>query len=108
MIIYKAILKIKCSRVTQFHEVVPYLLQKHDHSHLEAEVYQAATRMTLKQNKDSNDLALLSWLEHPHLQIVKQILKPGRTISVHTENKNKEIASMRTLDRGVFRIYIEF
>lgn len=78
---YKAILKIKCSRISQFHEVVPYLLQKHDNTHLEAEVYQAATRMTLKQNKNNNDLAFPRCLEHPHLQIVKQILRPGHTIS---------------------------
>lgn len=63
--------KNKCSRISQFHEVVPYLLQKHDHSHLEAEVYQTATRMTLKQNNNNNnDLALLGWLKHPHLQTV--------------------------------------
>ena len=95
--------KFKYSRVSQFHEIVPYLLQKHDNSHLEAKVYQTATRMTLKQNKSINDLALLGCLKYPHIQIVQQILKPGHLISMRKENKNREeIAHMRIPDREVF------
>ena len=56
--LYKTHLKIACSRISQLHEVVPYLLQKHDDSHLEAEVYQAATRMALKQKSKSHKLLL--------------------------------------------------
>ena len=57
---YMASLKIKYSRVSQFHEIVPYLLQKHDNSHLEAKVYQTATRMTLKQATGAIRISLFS------------------------------------------------
>lgn len=36
------------SRVTELHEVVPDLFEEHDDSHLQAQIDQTATRVTLR------------------------------------------------------------
>lgn len=59
-------LKITCSRVSKFHEVVPYLFQKHNHTHLQAKIYQTATRMTLEKN-DKNMAVILLFLAGSHI-----------------------------------------
>lgn len=43
---------IMCNlRITKLHEVVPDLFEEHDHSHLQAQINQATTWMTLREKK---------------------------------------------------------